>query len=130
MRLFRQAILTAGGMRARRFRRLGLGLALAFGGASVLTEAAARGELSQFIANSSVYLDMLGHVVIAWTWLKQAGAAQVGLAGAHADDVQFYAGKMQACRYFFRWELPKIKAQAALLSGLDTTCLDMPEEAF
>ena len=42
MRLFRQAILTAGGVRARRFRRLGLGLALAFGGASVLTEAAAQ----------------------------------------------------------------------------------------
>ena len=95
-----------------------------------LTETAARGELSQFIANSSVYLDMLGHVVIAWMWLKQAGAAQAGLAGAHADDAQFYAGKMQACRYFFRWELPKIQAQAELLSGLDTTCLDMPEEAF
>ncbi|MDE0285049.1 MAG: acyl-CoA dehydrogenase C-terminal domain-containing protein, partial [Gammaproteobacteria bacterium] len=41
-----------------------------------------------------------------------------------------YEGKMQACRYFFRWELPKTQAQAGLLSDLDTTCLDMPEEAF
>ena len=32
MRLFRQANLTAGGVRARRYRRFGLGLALAFGG--------------------------------------------------------------------------------------------------
>lgn len=42
MRLFRQAILTAGEVRARRFGRLGLGLALAFGGAGFLTNAAAQ----------------------------------------------------------------------------------------
>ena len=97
---------------------------------NILTEAAATGKLVQFMANSSVYLDMFGHVVIAWIWLKQAVAAQPGLAAAHAADKQFYLGKMQACRYYYRWELPKITAQAKLLSGLDTTCLDMPEEAF
>lgn len=96
----------------------------------VLTETARRGELKRSMANSSVYLDMLGHVVVAWMWLKQAMAAQPGLAAANGAGRQFYSGKMQACRYFFRWELPKIKAQAELLSGLDTTCLDMPEEAF
>ena len=96
----------------------------------VLAATAARGELNRFLANSSAYLDMLGHVVIAWMWLKQAAVAQAGLAGANDADRQFYQGKMQACRYFFRWELPKTQAQADLLSGLDTTCLDMPEEAF
>ena len=95
-----------------------------------LTETAKRGELKRFMANSSVYLDMLGHVVIAWMWLKQAAAAQAAISNADDADRQFYEGKMQACRYFFRWELPKTQAQAELLSGLDTTCLDMPEEAF
>ena len=94
----------------------------------ILTETAKRGELKRFMANSSVYLDMLGHIVIAWLWLKQAITVQTRLPAA--ADEHFYRGKMQACRYFFRWELPKIKAQADLLSGLDTTCLDMPEEAF
>ena len=97
---------------------------------NILTEAAATGKLAQSMANSSVYLDMFGHVVIAWIWLKQVVAAQPGLAAANAADKQFYLGKMQACRYYYRWELPKITAQAKLLSGLDTTCLDMPEEAF
>ena len=96
----------------------------------VLAATAARGELNRFLANSSAYLDMLGHVVIAWMWLKQAVAAQAGLADANDADRQFYQGKMQACRYFFRWELPKTQAQSELLSELDTTCLDMPEEAF
>ena len=96
----------------------------------VLAETAGRGDLTRFMANSAVYLDMLGHVVIAWMWLKQADAAQAGLPAAQTADKQFYRGKMQACRYYFRWELPRIEAQAKLLSGLDTTCLDMPEEAF
>ena len=96
----------------------------------VLAETAGRGDLTRFVANSSVYLDMLGRVVIAWMWLKQAGAAQAGLPAAHAADKQFYSGKMQACRYYFRWELPQIEVQAKLLSCLDTTCLDMPEEAY
>ena len=96
----------------------------------VLAETAGTGDLTRFVANSSVYLDMLGRVVIAWMWLKQAGAAQTGLPAAHAADKQFYSGKMQACRYYFRWELPQIEVQAKLLSCLDTTCLDMPEEAY
>ncbi len=95
-----------------------------------LTETAKRGELKRFMANSSVYLDMLGHVVIAWMWLKQAITVQTRLQDAGTADEQFYRGKMQACRYFFRWELPKTQAQAELLSALDTTCLDMAEEAF
>ena len=96
----------------------------------VLAASAARGEMGRFLANSSAYLDVLGHVVVAWMWLKQAVVAQSGLAQTNDADRQFYQGKLQACRYFFRWELPKTRAQAELLSGLDTTCLDMPEEAF
>ena len=95
-----------------------------------LTRAAAKGEVLQFMANSAVYLDMFSHLVIAWIWLKQASVAQVGIADAHDADKQFYRGKMQACQYYYRWELPRVATQAKLLSSLDTTCLDMPEDAF
>ena len=95
-----------------------------------LGRAAADGKTASFIANSSAYLDMFSHVVIAWMWLRQAAAAQQGLPGAHGPDQQFYAGKMQACRYYYRYELPKTKTLAELLSSLDTTCLDMAEESF
>ena len=97
---------------------------------NTLTSAAGRGEILQFMANSSVYLDMFSHLVIAWIWLKQAAAAQAKLADADGSDVNFYVGKIHACQFYFRFELPKHKTQAELLSSLDTTCLDMPEEAF
>jgi hypothetical protein len=37
---------------------------------------------------------------------------------------------MQACRYFFRVELPKVSTMLDLLDSLDTTSLDMRAEWF
>ena len=35
-----------------------------------------------------------------------------------------------ACRYFFRYELPRIGPQLDLLGRLDDTTIPMPEESF
>ena len=69
------------------------------------------------LANSSVYLEAVGHTVLAWIWLEQLLAAD----GRTGD---FYDGKRQAGRYFFRWELPKVTTSLTLLESLDTTTLD------
>ncbi|KVE33580.1 acyl-CoA dehydrogenase [Burkholderia sp. TSV86] len=75
------------------------------------------------LANASVYLEAFGHAIVAWLWLEQMLAA-----GGHASD--FHDGKRAACRYFFRWELPKIDAQLDLLDSLDTTTLQMRDAWF
>ena len=77
----------------------------------------------RMLANASVYLEAFGHVVVAWIWLEQALAA-LGKAG------DFYAGKRQACRYFFRWELPRTGPQFALLDSIDDTTLAMRDAWF
>ncbi len=46
------------------------------------------------------------------------------------DDADFYRGKLQACHYFFKWELPKVQPQLDLLQSLDTTTLDMQDAWF
>jgi hypothetical protein len=73
---------------------------------------------------------MLGHLVIAWIWLRQAVRAQSALATAQGTDRDFYQGKLQACQYFFRYELPKTAAQNELLRSFDPTCLEMHDEWF
>lgn len=89
------------------------------------------GDMNQTLANASVYLEAVGHVVVAWVWLQQAIAARAGLdMGAALDDQAFYRGKLQACRYFYHWELPKTGAQFDLLESLDTTTLDMQDAWF
>jgi Acetyl-CoA dehydrogenase C-terminal like/Acyl-CoA dehydrogenase, C-terminal domain len=84
------------------------------------------------LANATTYLDAFGHVVIGWIWLRQAIVAAVALAaddGAGADRA-FYEGKLIACRYFSRYELPLARTRLALCGSLDATCLAAPVEIF
>ena len=87
----------------------------------------AAGDIDKTLANSSVYLEAFGHMVVAWIWLEQALAA----ARHHNEaDGDFYRGKQQACRYFFLWELPKVGPMLDLLASIDTTTLDMRDAWF
>jgi len=81
------------------------------------------GNIELTLANATVYLEAFGHVVLAWIWLEQACAA-------HGKVGDFYDGKRQACRYFFRWELPRTGPQFDLLASLDDTTLAMHDDWF
>ncbi|MDP2132418.1 MAG: acyl-CoA dehydrogenase [Sulfuritalea sp.] len=82
------------------------------------------------LANAVLFLEAFGHTVIAWIWLRQALAAQSGLTKGIAADADFYRGKLAACRWFYRWELPKTRQWHELLRSLDDTTLTMPPESF
>ncbi|MDR9467896.1 acyl-CoA dehydrogenase [Marinospirillum sp.] len=84
-----------------------------------------------FLANSSLYLDVTGKLVVSWLWLRQAQVACQGLSANPASQEQaFYRGKMNACQYYLRWELPKIHAACELLSSGDATCYQAEAETF
>ncbi|HEY6100531.1 MAG TPA: acyl-CoA dehydrogenase [Anaeromyxobacter sp.] len=94
-----------------------------------LADAAARDpELG--LANASAYLESFGHVIVAWMWLRQGTAAARGLARAQGPGRDFYEGKLAACRWFFRWELPAIAHPLAMLSALDPTCVEAKPSWF
>ncbi|CAM2983432.1 butyryl-CoA dehydrogenase [Williamsia muralis] len=81
------------------------------------------GDPAVSLANSSIYLEAAGHVVIAWMWLEQLIAAD----GAQGD---FYDGKRAAAQYFYRYELPRTGPQFDLLADLDRTTLDADPNWF
>ena len=83
----------------------------------------ASGDVEAALANSAVYLEAFGHIVVAWIWLEQVLAAS-------GRDGDFYDGKRQAARYFFRYELPKTAPQLDLLASLDRTTLEMRDGWF
>jgi butyryl-CoA dehydrogenase len=95
-----------------------------------LTSAAGRGDLRLALANSHLYLELLGHIVIAWQWLEQARVAAQALDREETSDKDFYLGKLAACRYFYRFELPRIRPTASILESLDPTCLEIEERWF
>jgi butyryl-CoA dehydrogenase len=120
-------------MRATAARARGSDDPALHGHAGELEEAAARAAATTrrllaaqpdlALANASLYLEALGHVVVAWLWLEQALATR-----ARTDA--FHAGKRQACRFFFRHELPRTTPQFALLDSLDDTTLAMREDWY
>ncbi|MFI2838297.1 acyl-CoA dehydrogenase [Mycolicibacterium sp. PDY-3] len=70
------------------------------------------------MANASLYLEAVGHVVVSWMWLEQVVAA-APMEGGFAE------GKRTAAHYFFTYELPKSACQFDMLATLDRTLTDL-----
>ena len=81
------------------------------------------GDVDAALANSVVYLEAFGHIVVAWIWLELTLAA-------HGQTGDFCDGKRQAARFFYRHELPKTAPQLDLLESLDRTALEMRDSWF
>ncbi len=89
------------------------------------------GVPEEALANATPYLQAFGHAVLAWVWLDVALCAQQRLpaAGTGHDDAVLQ-GKLAACRYFFRYELPRIGAWLQVVETRDPTCRTMDEAWF
>ncbi|MGB2108346.1 MAG: acyl-CoA dehydrogenase C-terminal domain-containing protein, partial [Marinobacter vinifirmus] len=96
----------------------------------VINEVKASGDKEKALANATLYLDAFGQVIVGWLWLRQALKALAGVSGAGDQPESFYQGKLRACDYFCRYELPGVLATAELLQSVDSTALDMFDEAF
>jgi len=81
------------------------------------------GDPGVALPNATLYLEAVGHVVVAWIWLEQARAA-------YGKTGDFYDGKRIAAQYFFHHELPKTTAQFDLLDSGDRTTVDLDESWF
>ncbi|MEX0603941.1 MAG: acyl-CoA dehydrogenase [Marinobacter sp.] len=88
------------------------------------------GNLEKALANSSLYLEAFGHTVVGWLWLRQALKATGGLEGEGRQTPDFYEGKVKACEFFARYELPKVVSLSESLKTVDTTALDMCDAEF
>ncbi|MFZ0500930.1 MAG: acyl-CoA dehydrogenase [Steroidobacteraceae bacterium] len=97
-----------------------------------LTAALSRIEAPELrMANATAYLDAFGHIVVAWIWLTQAARARDALLAVTSESEQaFYRGKLHACRYFYRWEMPRVDSWMKVLDPVDDTCLAMQDAWF
>ena len=83
----------------------------------------ATGVPEEALANATPYLQAFGHVVVAWIWLDVALAA-----ARHSGPMR--QGKTAAMRYFYAYELPRLKAWLGVVSSRNPLCRDIPDEAF
>lgn len=91
-----------------------------------LVEAMRASQSNLALANATPYLHAFGHIVIAWLWLKQALVAVSASEAENGHEKALYLrGKLAACRYFFRYELPQVDAALQLTKSLDDTCFEL-----
>ncbi|TXC67485.1 acyl-CoA dehydrogenase [Piscinibacter aquaticus] len=117
-------------MRVPELAGFGNELAAALAEVGRATKAAwATGNPEEALANAVPYLQAFGHTVIAWIWLDVALCAQAGLSQSGADEAAL-RGKLAACRFFFRHDLPKVAAWLRVVASRDDTCRTMDEAWF
>ena len=92
---------------------------------------AAAGRIEAALANATLLLDALGHLVVGWLWLDQALAAQRALAAnPPAATATVLDGKLAAARWFLSCELPLKRPLLAIVARLDRSVLDTPPEVL
>jgi butyryl-CoA dehydrogenase len=98
-----------------------------------LVETCADGRTELGLANATLYLEAFGNVAVAWRWLAQAVAAQRALSDPRPTDAAqraFLEGKLHACRWFYRFQLPQANLQLAAVGRLDDTALNIRDDQF
>lgn len=91
---------------------------------------AAKGDAEVFLSDATLYLELFGLLNVSWMWLKQATVAQKTLDEKNpaGDEQQFYASKIHTMRFYFHYELPKVKSLTTRL--LDETILTVFDDNF
>lgn len=83
-----------------------------------------------FLADATLYLELFGITTIAWQWLRQATVAEKALPTAYENDKPFYLGKLQAARYFFDYELVKVRSLVIRLQSPNRITMEMQSDWF
>lgn len=75
------------------------------------------GRMEKYLADATVFLEMMSYTVIGWQWLKMAiKAAEILKHGNITESKKaFYDGKIQTAAFFFKYEMPHAAACAAVL---------------
>jgi butyryl-CoA dehydrogenase len=82
-----------------------------------LSQFALKGDLEKYLADATIFMEMTGHIIIAWQWLKMATVAveKINESNFKSNSLAFYQGKVHTMEFFFKYELPHAEACAKTL---------------
>lgn len=96
-----------------------------------LAEKTANKGVEVYLSDATVYLELFGIVAIAWQWLVQAVRAEQCRQSARSkSDRRFLEAKRCTCRYFFKYELPKIYALSKTLMDDDHLTVEITPDVL
>lgn len=81
-----------------------------------LAPLAQQGRYNEYLADATVFMQMMSNTVIAYQWLRMALAAKHALtADAKVYDTNFYQSKIATMKFYCKYELPKVWSDAKIL---------------
>lgn len=81
---------------------------------------AAQGDFENYLADATIFMEMASNVIIAEQWLKMALNAKAALKGGDKKfDKSFYESKIHTMKFYFKYELPKTKANLSTIMNSD-----------
>lgn len=105
--------------------QLSRGLEIMSDATAYLLGVAGQNKTEEFLADATLYLEMVGLIAISWQWLMQGIVACRALRGAVPEsDADFYKGKLKTLDYFITYEAAKVDSLAGILKtshGLTTS---------
>lgn len=87
------------------------------------------GNYEKYLADATLFMDMMGTIIVAWQWLKMATSAADQLqqnSGAYEES--FLNGKIHTMKYFFKYELSRTKGLAKTIQNTEELTLSLDEQ--
>jgi len=97
-----------------------------------LLQFAMKGQHERYVADATIFMEMMSNIVIAWQWLSMATVAKKALVtGDKTYTTNFYENKITTMQFYFKYELPKIAAaQVTLMHEDNLTIPEVKEGVF
>lgn len=94
-----------------------------------LTPLAAQGKFNAYLSDATIFMQMMGNVVIAYQWLHMATAAAESLSSDNREfSEEFYDSKIATMKFYYKYELPKAFSDARIL--MDDQRLTLGDEVL
>jgi butyryl-CoA dehydrogenase len=82
-----------------------------------------KGDYQRFTADANLFMEMMGHITIAWLWLGMSVTASKGIVSGDTNKKQFYESKVECMKFFFKYELNKTSSLAESIMSEDQLTL-------
>lgn len=92
---------------------------------------AKKGDYQRFLSDATVFMEFFGNIVVGWLWLGIAIQAEKALASGETQyTTDFYASKINAMKFYFKYELPKTTALAEVLTNKEVLTVTEEDSWF
>lgn len=82
---------------------------------------AMQGQHNRYLSDATIFMEYASKIVIGWQWLVMATSAKQALVtGDKSHSVEFYESKLHAMRYYFKYELSRVRGIADILMSEET----------